>query len=223
MLTMGVTSNINTIKMKIIDNLKWRYATKKFDSTKKIESSNLELLKEAVNLTATSYGLQPFKVLIIQNPEVREKLKAAAWGQPQITDASQLFLFCNYTEMGPEKVDEYLKLRADINNLDVSDSADYGNMMKGFLSSLTPEQLKTWTSKQTYIALGTLMAAASELGIDSGPMEGFDKESFDNILGLKERGLSASVICALGYRSEDDPFLAFKKVRKPLEEMYEII
>jgi nitroreductase len=209
--------------MKIIDNLKWRYATKKFDNTKKIDNKSVELLKEAVNLTATSYGLQPYKVLIIQNPEIREKLKAAAWGQPQLTDASHLFLFCNFTEMGPDKVDNYLELRAKINNLNVADSADYGNMMKGHMASLNEEQVKTWTSKQTYIALGTLMAAASELGIDSGPMEGFDKESFDNILGLKERGLTASVMCALGYRSEDDPFLAFKKVRKPLEEMYEIV
>ena len=209
--------------MKIIDSLKWRYATKKFDNTKKISDTNIQLLKEAVNLTATSYGLQPYKVLIIENPEIRDKLKAAAWGQPQLTDAFVLFLFCNYTNVGDKEVDNYLELRAKINNLNVSESADYGNMMKSHMASMSPEQMKVWTSKQTYIALGTLMAAASELGIDSGPMEGFDKESFDKILGLKEKGLTASVMCALGYRSQDDSFLAFKKVRKPLEDMYEII
>ncbi len=148
--------------MKITDNLKWRYATKKFNPQLKISAGNLELLKEAVNLTASSYGLQPYKVLIIENPEIREKLKAAAWGQNQITDSSALFLFCNFTEVGADKVDNFLKLRADINGLNVNDSKDYGDMMKSMLSSLTPEEISVWTSKQTYIALGTLLAASAE-------------------------------------------------------------
>lgn len=209
--------------MKIIDSLKWRYATKKFNPELKISNENMELLKESVNLTASSYGLQPYKVLIIENGEIREKLKSAAWGQTQITDSSALFLFCNFTEVGPDKVDSYLKMRADINNLNVSDSKDYGDMMKSMLASLTPEQISVWTSKQTYIALGTLLAASAELKIDSCPMEGFDKEQFDKILGLKERGLTSSVLAAVGYRDESDPFLAFKKVRKPLNEMFETI
>lgn len=209
--------------MKIIDNLKWRYATKKFNPELRISNENMELLKEAVNLTASSYGLQPYKVLIIEKADIREKLKAAAWGQNQITDSSALFLFCNFTEVGAGKVDSYLKLRADINNLNVADSKDYGDMMKSMLASLTPEQISVWTSKQTYIALGTLLAASSELKIDSCPMEGFDKDQFDKILGLKERGLTASVLAAVGYRDDGDPFLAFKKVRKPLNEMFETI
>jgi nitroreductase len=209
--------------MKITDNLKWRYATKKFNPDLKISAGNLELLKEAVNFTASSYGLQPYKVLIIENPEIREKLKAAAWGQNQITDSSALFLFCNFTEVGADKVDNFLKLRADINGLNVNDSKDYGDMMKSMLSSLTPEEISVWTSKQTYIALGTLLAASAELKIDSCPMEGFNKEQFDEILGLKKRGLTASVLAAVGYRDENDPFLVFKKVRKPLNEMFESI
>ncbi len=209
--------------MKTTDNLKWRYATKKFNPELKISNENMELLKEAVNLTASSYGLQPYKVLIIKNAEIRERLKAAAWGQNQITDSSALFLFCNFTEVGADKVDSYLKLRADINNLNLADSKDYGNMMKSMLATLTPEQISVWTSKQTYIALGTLLAASAELRIDSCPMEGFDKEQFDEILGLKEKGLTASVLAAVGYRDDNDPFLAFKKVRKPLSEMFEII
>jgi nitroreductase len=209
--------------MNIIDNLKWRYATKKFDTTKKVSAENLELLKEAVNLSASSYGLQPFKIVIIENRDIREKLKAAAWGQPQITDASHLLLFCNYLEVGPDKVDGYLKLRADINNLKFEDSKDYGDMMKSLMAALTPEQMEVWTSKQTYIALGTLLAAAAELKIDTCPMEGFDKVEFNKILGLKEKGLSASVIGAVGYRLQDDPYVVFKKVRKPLAELFETI
>lgn len=209
--------------MNIIDNLKWRYATKKFNTTKKISEDKLELLKEAVNLSASSYGLQPFKVLVIEDPKIREKLRAAAWGQAQITDASHLLLFCNYLEVGPDKVDGYLKIRASINNLKLEDSKEYGDMMKSLMAALTPEQMETWTSKQTYIALGTLLAAAAELKIDSCPMEGFDKVEFNKILGLNEKGLSASVIGAIGYRADDDPYASFKKVRKPISEIFETI
>ena len=105
----------------ITNNLKWRYATKRFDTSKKISSDNLEILKEAVNLAPTSYGLQPFKVLIIENPQIREKLQKAAWGQQQIVEASQLFLFCNFTEMGPDKVEGYLRLRAKVTNTNYED------------------------------------------------------------------------------------------------------
>ncbi len=209
--------------MKIIDNLKWRYATKKFDTTKQISPQNLQLLKESVNLTASSYGLQPYKVLVITNPQIRARLREVSWGQPQITDSSVLFLFCNYLDVTPQNIDSFLKLRADVNNQDVNDSKEYGDTIKSLMKSLNPQDMSAWTSKQTYIALGTLMAAASELQIDSGPMEGFDKESYDEILGLKEKGLTASVLCALGYRSQDDPYLAFKKVRKSLDEMFEAI
>ena len=206
--------------MKIIDNLKWRYATKKFDSSKKIDQSKIDLLKEAVNLTASSYGLQPYKVLIITDPEVRQKLREAAWGQPQLTDASHVILFCNYLNVGEKEVDDYLKLRADINNLDVAESVEYGNMIKAFLSSLTPEQMVSWTSKQTYIALGTLLAAASELEIDSCPMEGFMREEFDKILGLNQKGLTASVMATIGYRDSEDPFGKLAKVRKPVNDLF---
>jgi len=209
--------------MNTIENLKWRYATKKFDPAKRVSKENLEQLKEAVNLTASSYGLQPYKVLIIENPEIREKLKEASWGQPQITDSSYLFLFCNFTAVGDKEVDGYLKLRADINNQNPDDSKDYGDMMKSQMSSLSPEQMAAWTSKQTYIALGTLMVAAAEIKVDVCPMEGFDKEQYDKILGLKDMGLTSSVLGAVGYRDENDPYLVFRKTRKPNSEIFKTI
>jgi nitroreductase len=209
--------------MSIINNLKWRYATKKFDSSKKIQADKLEILKEAVNLAPTSYGLQPFKVLIIENQKIREQLKEAAWGQSQLTDASHIFLFCNFTEMGPEKIDNYLKLRSEINNTDVADTKPYGDMMKGQMAVLSSDQITAWTAKQAYIALGTLIAAASELQIDSCPMEGFDKGKFDEILGLKNKGITSAMIAAVGYRSEYDDTQHFKKTRKPIDEIFEII
>ena len=209
--------------MSIVESLKWRYATKKFDTAKKISKENLEYLKEAVSLIPSSYGLQPYKVMIIENPAIREKLREAAWGQAQLTEASQIFLFCNFTAMGPEKIDEFLNLGAAINNYDPASTKGYGDMMKGQMASMSGEQIINWTSKQTYIALGSLLAAASELRIDSCPMEGFDKAKFDEILGLKEKGLTASVLGAVGYRSAEDTHQFLKKVRKPMNELFEMI
>ncbi len=206
--------------MNTIDNLKWRYATKNFDPAKKLSAESIELLKEAINLSPSSYGLQAYKVLIIENPEIREKLKAVSWGQPQITDASHLFLFCSYTKVGDKEVDEYLNLRAAVNNQNPEDSKDYGDMIKSQMASLSPDKMAAWTSKQTYIALGTLMVAAAEIKIDVCPMEGFDKEQYDNILGLNEMGLTASVIGAVGYRDNNDPYLKFRKTRKPNTEVF---
>lgn len=206
--------------MDIIENLKWRYATKHYDTAHKISSNNIELLKEAVNLTATSYGFQPFKVLIISDPQIRQQLSEASWGQRQVTEASHLFLFCNFLSISNEHIDDYFKLRAQINNLDIRESTEYSNMVKVQLASMGPVQMEIWTSKQTYIALGTILAASAELQIDSSPMEGFDKSKYDQILGLKEMGLTSSVMVALGYRDPADPFLAFKKVRKPLEKVF---
>ncbi|MFA5848620.1 MAG: NAD(P)H-dependent oxidoreductase [Bacteroidales bacterium] len=209
--------------MSITNNLKWRYATKKFDTSKKIQADKLEILKEAVNLAPTSYGLQPFKVLIIENQKIREQLKDAAWGQSQLTDASHIFLFCNFKEMGPEKIDNYLKLRSDINNTDFAETKPYGDMMKGQMAVLSTDEISAWTAKQAYIALGTLIAAASELQIDSCPMEGFDKVKFDEILGLKNKGITSAMLAAVGYRSDSDDTQHFRKTRKPIDEIFETI
>ena len=209
--------------MNIIEGLKWRYATKKFDSSKKISKDNLDYLKEAISLIPSSYGLQPYKVLVIENPAIREKLREAAWGQAQLSEASQIFLFCNFTAMEPEKIDEFLNRGAAINNYDPATTKGYGDMMKGQMAGMTSEQMINWTSKQTYIALGSLLAAASEQKIDSCPMEGFDKAKFDEILGLKEKGLTASVLGAVGYRSAEDSHQFLKKVRKPMKDLFEMI
>lgn len=209
--------------MNIIEGLKWRYATKKFDESKKISKENLDYLKEAVSLIPSSYGLQPYKVLVIENPAIREKLRKASWGQAQLTEASQIFLFCNFTTIEPEKIDEFLNRGAAINKYDPATTKGYGDMMKGQMAGMTSDQIINWTSKQTYIALGSLLAAASELKIDSCPMEGFDKAKFDEILGLKEKGLTASVLGAVGYRSAEDTHQFLKKVRKPVNDLFEMI
>ncbi len=209
--------------MELIDSLNWRYATKKFDPSKKIKPEDLETIKEAIRLTASSYGLQLYKVLVVEDPELREQLKLASWGQPQITDASQLFVFCNYAEVKDQHIDDYIDLKAEVQGLDKEELKDYGNMMKGSMTGLSDAQKSQWTAKQTYIALGNLLTACSLLRIDACPMEGFEAAKYDQILGLTEKGLNTAVIATVGYRSEEDHTQFLKKVRKPSEVLFESI
>ena len=204
----------------LLDNLNWRYATKKFDATKKISASDLNTLKEAVRLAASSYGLQPYKVVIVENPEIREQLKAAAYGQTQITDASQLFIFANDLNAGPESVADYIKNISETRGIPVKALGGFEDMMNGVISNLSQDAKNIWTAKQTYIALGTLLSAAAELKIDATPMEGFNPAAFNEILGFDKLGLNASVIATVGYRHEEDEAQHFKKVRKSQEELF---
>jgi len=209
--------------MNFIENQNWRYATKQFDTTKKVSASDLELIKESINLTATSYGLQTFKVLVVENQDVKEQLKGASWGQGQIADASHTLVFCAYNEVTPENVDSYLKLKSEIQGIELTNLAKFGDFMKSTIGSFPVEETKNWTAKQTYIALGNAMAACAELRIDSCPIEGFEPKKYDEILGLSEKGLTATLVLPIGYRSEEDGSQHGKKIRKPLAEVFETI
>lgn len=204
----------------LLDNLNWRYATKKFDATKKISSQDLNTLKEAVRLSASSYGLQPYKVIIVENPEIREKLKAAAYGQTQITDASQIFIFANDLNLGADSVDAYINTISETRGVPTDALGGFSDMMKGTISNLSVEAKNIWTAKQTYIALGTLLSAASELKIDATPMEGFNAAAFNEILGFDKLGLNTSVIATVGYRHDEDETQHYKKVRKSHENLF---
>jgi len=209
--------------MNLLDNLNWRYATKQFDPTKKVSKSDLELIKEAISLTATSYGLQSFKVLIVENQEIKEQLLPASWGQAQINQAPQLLVFCSYNEVTNGDIDAFLKLKSDVQGIELENLKGYGDFMKSTIGSFPPEATQSWTKKQTYIALGNAMAACAELKIDSCPMEGFDAEKYNEILGLNDHGLTAALVLPIGYRSEDDQTQHGKKVRKPLSEIFEVV
>ncbi len=209
--------------MQLIKNLEWRYATKKFDPKKKVSQLDLEKIKKAISLSASSYGLQAYKVLIIEDPEIRKKLQSKSWGQSQIVDASHLIVFCNYTTISENIIDNYLRLKADLQKLNFVDLKGYGDFMKSKITELSDEARKAWTAKQTYIAVGNLLAACAELKIDACPMEGFEPDGYDDILGLSEKGLSAAVIATIGYRSDEDATQHTKKVRKPIYELFETI
>ena len=208
--------------MKLIENLKWRYATKKYDTTKKVSEDDLQQIKEAIRLSPSSYGLQAFKVLDIKDKDIREKLKLASYWQPQITEASHLLVFCGYADVNDGHIDEYLNLKADTQGFDVELLKEFRNFMKVFIEGRKSGK-QVWTAKQTYIALSNAIAACAELKIDSTPMEGFESEKYNEILGLSSKGLKADVLLAIGYRSDEDKTQYDVKIRKPMESLFEIV
>ncbi|MTB52323.1 NAD(P)H-dependent oxidoreductase [Lewinella sp. W8] len=207
----------------LLADLNWRYATKKFDPTRKLSAEDVSFLMEAINLTPTSYGLQPFRVLIVENPEVREQLKAASYGQTQITDASHLFVFAYKLDMSENYVDDFMARIADARGVDVSALEGYGNTIKGSVAAKGAEVTTEWNRRQTYIAVGNLLTAAATLRVDACPMEGFDPAKYDEILGLKEQGLEATVAVPVGYRSAEDAYQHLAKVRLPLDELFQTV
>jgi nitroreductase len=205
---------------KFIENQNWRYATKKFDATKKISVEDLETLKEAIRLSTSSYGLQPYKVFIIEDPAIREALKPASWNQSQITEASQLVVFANYTKLNETVINNYIERISKTREVPTEAIQGYGDFMKSKILGLTPEQQAIWTSKQTYLALGNLINAAAELKIDATPMEGFEPEKYNDVLNLNALNLNASLVATIGYRHEEDANQHVKKVRKSKEELF---
>ncbi|MDI1256137.1 MAG: NAD(P)H-dependent oxidoreductase [Flavobacterium sp.] len=203
-----------------LENQNWRYATKKYDASKKISAADFNAIKEAIRLSASSYGLQPYKVLIIENPEVRAQLQPAAYGQSQIVDASHLVVFANEINFGADQIDAFLENIVNTRQIPAESIQAYGDYMKSSITPLPEVTRNNWTAKQTYIALGNLLSAAAELKIDATPMEGFNPTAFNEILGLTEKGLNASVIAALGYRHEEDATQNYKKVRKSNENLF---
>ena len=203
-----------------IENQNWRYATKKFDATQKISPSNLDILKEAVRLTASSLGLQPYKIIVVENPELRAQLQAAAYGQTQVVDASHLFIFASEFKVGESEIDAYLQNIAHTRGTTVEALSGFRSMVENFVYKLDDQTKENWAAKQVYLALGNLLNAAADLRIDATPMEGFDAQVVNTILGLPEKGLHAVALTALGYRHAEDKYQHLIKVRKSQSELF---
>ncbi len=204
--------------MTIIEHLKWRYATKKFDASKRISSTQLETLKEAFNLTALSYGLQTLKLVVIESKEKREVLVEHSYGQRQVVDASHLLVLCIQNEIDVDDVNIHFENIAETRNTPEHVLEPFKNQLKSTIDAM-PESKKTdWATRQAYIALGNLMTVCAIEKIDSCPMEGFNPEAYDDILDLKQKGLKSVLLLPVGFRSTDDMFSELKKVRKSLKE-----
>lgn len=199
--------------------LMWRYATKQFDATKKIADEHIQTILESGHLSPSSYGLQPWKLILIENKDLREKLKSAAYNQSQVTDASHLIVIAHRNDMSEEYIDSYMKSIATTRGIEVSSLDGFKAAITGAIAHRNPEDIKAWNARQTYIPLGIMLETAALLEIDSCPMEGFDTKAFDEILGITGMGYSSVVMLTLGYRANEDASAHYKKSRFPFEEI----
>lgn len=209
--------------MSLIDTLNWRYACKKFDPDKKVSAENINFIKESIRLSASSFGLQLYKVLIIEDPELRSTLRPVSWNQSQITDSSHLFVFCHYTTITKDMVEEYAQLRSRVQGKSMEETMKYIDYMYAKVSNYSTQYFDAWASKQTYIALANLLTACGERQIDSCPIEGFEKSAYNDILGLSAQNLASSVVAAVGYRAEDEANQYNAKVRRASDQIFEHI
>lgn len=206
-----------------LQKMHWRYATKQYDISRPVPEEFFNTLMEAARFAPSSYGLQPYKFVIVKNKELREKLHPHAFNQPQVTDASYFVVLCRLREFTQRHIDRFVQITAETRGKNVEDLAGFKKMMEGDLLVRTPEQLAAWMGKQTYLALGILLSACAASDIDASPMEGFVPDEFDEVLGLAEKDLHAEVLCAIGHRSPDDRYAQEKKVRFPKEEIFVVM
>lgn len=193
--------------------LRFRYATKAFDPARKIPAETWDALEKSLVLTPSSFGLQPWKFLVVENPEIREKLKAASWNQPQLIDASHLVVLTARTDLTQADIDSWIARLSEIQGTPIEALAGLSGMISSFSSTMNPAEKQAWNTRQVYIALGQLMTSAAVLGIDSCPLEGISPADYDTILGLPGTGYATAVACALGYRSPEDKYAVAPKAR----------
>jgi nitroreductase len=206
--------------MEVLEALNWRYATKKFDKERKLSQEDLEKLLEAIRLSASSYGLQPYRVLVVENPELRENLKSASFGQPQVTDSSHYLIFCIEKWVDAAYVGSYLDTVASQRALDRTQLSGYEGHMVSVLERKGSDEGRMWKEKQAYIALGNAMTVAAFMGIDTCAMEGFDGQAYDEILNLHAMGLQSCVALAVGYRHPEDGNQNLSKIRRSEEKIF---
>jgi len=203
--------------MELIKNLQWRYAVKKY-TDQLVSEEQIDQIIEAINLTASSCGIQPYRLFVITNPEVRQRLAVGSFNT-QIQASSHLLVFAALNTITSEYITDYIAMMEQQRNLENGTLKGLQDSLIDYFAAQTAERHRIWSSKQAYIGLGTALIAAAELQVDTTPMEGFDPKLFDDVLGLPEKGLHASVILSLGYRDTPNDYLAsMPKVRLPIEE-----
>lgn len=205
--------------MSLIENLNWRHAVKAYDPTKKVSQEDLNTILESARLAPTSSGLQPFRIIVVENQELKEKMVAGALTPEVMRDSSHVLVFAAWDSYSNEKIDKVYDYHTDVRDLPRGRFGSYTDKIKEIYGAQTPEEHFAHTARQTYIALGIALAQAAELKIDSTPAEGFSNEVVDEVLGLKELGLKSVSLLYLGYRDEANDWLStMKKVRIPMDE-----
>jgi len=197
----------------LLNSLKWRYATKEFDTDKKISLGTWDTLEQSMVLTPSSFGLQPWKFITITCQKTKVDLLEHSWHQRQVTDCSHMVVLCARDGMGQQDIEDWLDQLAQTRGVSRDSLQGYADMMNGFFSTMDYSKTLAWAKNQVYIALGQLMTSAAVLGVDACPMEGIVHAEYDRILGLKNTGFATTVACAMGYRSDDDKYAELPKVR----------
>lgn len=207
----------------ILCALNWRYATKEFDSTQKLTDEQWSVLQESLHLAASSFGLQPWKFIVITDAAKKEALVPDAWGQRQVADCSHLVVICAKKTMTAPDVDKLMEATAAARGAEATSLEGYKGMIVGTLSARTLEQIADWNVRQCYVPLGFLLEAAALMQVDACPMEGLVPEKFDEQLGLTDSDYTSVVMCALGFRTADDKYAALAKVRYETSDIFEFI
>lgn len=208
---------------KFIENLHKRYATKEFDLSKKVSKEDLENIVEVFRLTPSSFGLQPWKLFVVENKEIKQKIMEKSWNQKQVWENSYLLVFAKKSEINEDLVEKYISKTVEVNWIEKSNLDWYKQMILSFVENTSKEELDTWAREQVFLALGNVMAYLSEKNIDSCAIWGFSKDAVNEILNLKEKGFESVVLLPIGYRSENDKHASRKKSRFEAEEISEII
>lgn len=210
-------------KMSSLTHLQWRAAIKQYNPDKKLTDQQLAHLIDAARMAPTSYGVQPFKIIVVSDQKTKQKLRAAGYDQPQFTDASHIFVFAARTDVTETDIDHYAQRITKQRDVSTDEISDFVAMMKGSVNGKSPEASHHWAARQAYVALGMTIAEASRVEIDTTPMEGFDADAFDTILNLEKDGYHAVVVMAAGFRSADDSYATLKKVRKSVTDFVDFV
>jgi nitroreductase len=198
--------------MNVIEALNWRYSVKQF-ADEMIDENQVQDLLAAVRLSASSYGLQPYRLLVVKSAHIRQKLLAHSMGQDKVANSSHLIIFAAQTNIGDETVDLYIKKASAVRGVSLAELQGMSNHFKEALRVMTSQQQQEWAHQQAYLALGNLLTCAALMGIDTCPMSGFERAGFDQVLGLAKMGLTTTVICPIGKRDPDDASASMKKIR----------
>lgn len=202
------------------DHLLWRYTTKKFDPLKKISDQEFQGLLEVLRLAPSSFGLQPWKFVVVESPNIRRLILDHAWGQSQVVDASHLIVVCALTSIDEEYIRKYITRLAEGRGVGLEALASYERSMRDYVRTQTRDEIQQWMKRQVYIPLGMLLSECAHRKIDACPMEGFDGPKVDDTLELKAEGVTAVALCPIGYRSADDKYAMIKKVRFDAKDLF---